>query len=95
MNGMPSPELRKMLRETFGVKKPEKPKEPAALPIHDEPKKTSRGIGNVMLSAEAQRIYAPNMPSVPMKPPNATQNAQGTAPGMSMQGPWGQPEENK
>lgn len=91
--GFPSPELRDLLRQTFGVKKPKLPKNPAPLPIHEEPQKDRRSIGNPMLSAEAQKIYNPPPPAAPVKPPNQTQNQRGTAAGMSMQGPWGTPQE--
>jgi hypothetical protein len=93
--GIPSPELRKLLRDTFGVKKPKTLKDPAGLPIHDDaPKDKPRSVGNVMLSAEAQRAYNPGMPPTgaqPIKQPNAQQAKQGTAPAMDSSGPWGKP----
>lgn len=91
-NGMPSPELRALLRQTFGVKKQkDKPKTPVPLPIHDEPsKEKARGVGNVMLSAAAQQIYSPP-PAAPMKPPTTPQVNRGTVGGMDNTGPWGGP----
>ena len=89
----PSAELRETLRKTFGIKKPDRPKEPALLPVHDVPGKIKpKSVGNVMLSAAAQQIYNPAQPSTPIKPSTTAQAGQGTAPAMNTQGPWGQPE---
>ena len=90
----PSPELRDLLRKTFGVKKPKELVKPAPLPIHDLPKEKTRGIGDVMLSAEAQRIYNANMPPTPAQPirqPSAKQQGTGTGSAMSLNEPWGGP----
>ena len=92
MNG-PSPELRETLKKTFGIKKPDKPKIPALLPVHDVPSKEKpKSVGNVMLSAAAQQIYNPQQAATPIKPSTQAQAGQGTAPAMNTQGPWGQPE---
>ena len=90
--GLPSPELRKKLRDVFGIKKPKKIIQPAGLPIHDDvPKDKPRTVGNVMLSAAAQQIYSPMQQATPIKPSTQAQAGQGTAPAMSTQGPWGKP----
>jgi hypothetical protein len=98
---MPSPELRDLLRKTFGVKKPKEVAKPIALPIHQDAPEYKRSVGDVNLSAEAQKIYSggPLLPSTPMtqpiKPPTTQQTNRGTVGGMSMQGPWGQTPEGK
>jgi hypothetical protein len=91
--GIPTPEFRETLRKAFNIKKPEKLNHSAMLPIHDKPAKDKpRSVGNVQLSAEAQRIYNPQAPPVPIKQPNAQQAKGGTAPAMDTGGPWGTPE---
>jgi len=97
-NGMPSAELRDLLRKTFGVKKPKKLDSPIPLPVHDEVKKDQgRSVGNPSLSAEAQKIYSGGglMPPVPMKPPTNPQVNRGTVGGMDTTGAWGQAQEGK
>lgn len=92
--GIPSPEFRKTLRDVFGIKKPDKLKMPALLPIHDSPTKKEdrpRSVGNVALSAEAQRIYQPNLPAPQIKQPSAQQTDTGTAKAIELQEAWGQP----
>jgi hypothetical protein len=85
--------LRDMIYKSFS-KIPQKQKvalkadelvpEKAATPIKVEAPKT---VGDVSISAEAQRIFSPNLPPIP-KAPNATQNDQGTAPSMDLKSKW-------
>ena len=97
-NGMPSAEFREVLRKTFGVKKPDRPKTPVALPLHDKPQKKEdrpRSVGNVALSAEAQRIYQPNLPAPQIKQPSAQQAGEGTAKAMTLNEAWGTPPQKE
>ena len=95
-HGIPSQEFRKVLRDTFGVKKPDKPKIPTGvIPIQEVKKDRPRSVGNVALSAEAQRIYQPNLPSPQIKQPSAQQADTGTAKAMGLQEAWGQPPQKE
>jgi hypothetical protein len=93
------------LKKTFGTKtplpEPAPPPEPPIIqgtPIKlpplpevklpEEPKKT---VKDIRISAEAQRIYNPQMPPVPPKAPPAKMVGQGIAPAMDLTGAWGKP----
>jgi hypothetical protein len=62
-------------------------KAPAPIPV-ERPKT----LGNITLGMLAQKIYFPNMPPVP-KSPSKDMMDKGVASGMSLDGPWGKPED--
>jgi len=47
-----------------------------------------KSVGDVTISAQAQRIYNPNMPPAPPKAPTAAQSEQGTGPAMDLASKW-------
>lgn len=49
---------------------------------------TSKGVGDISISLEAQRIFNPGMPPAPPKPPNASQADTGVAPSMDLSSKW-------
>ena len=53
-----------------------------------------RTVGDVNVSAEAQRIFNPGMPSAPSKPkaPTAAQQDSGTSASIGTSGNWGKSE---
>jgi hypothetical protein len=54
------------------------------------PEKVLREMGDMATIIEAQRLYNPQMPSVPsVKPPPAAQAGAGTAGKADMSGSWG------
>ncbi|MFA5377257.1 MAG: hypothetical protein WC455_16020 [Dehalococcoidia bacterium] len=78
----PTPELVGLLQDIFGAKDI---KGAGKFPIlSSAPKRT---VGDATMIAEAQRIYDPSKPSVPMevKGPNAKQQETGTGPAMELE----------
>jgi hypothetical protein len=56
------------------------------------PQKREKTLGDMGAIIEAQRLYDPQMPSVPsVKPPNAAQAEAGQAGKTDMAGNWGKP----
>jgi hypothetical protein len=56
------------------------------------PKTREKTLGDMGAIIEAQRLYDPQMPSVPsVKPPNAAQAEAGQAGKTDMSGNWGKP----
>ena len=87
----PSPELRQLLRETFGIDKPKKrPENPAPLPIHDEPQnKPKRELPDMSIGMAAQRIFNPSAPPAPpIKGPTNKMLDQGTAANLDLKSKW-------
>lgn len=80
-------------------KKPEAPKAPTdsttkevmSKPEVKRAKLFNRTLGDVMVSAEAQRIFNPALPPTKPKPPTAAMMDAGTASAMDTTGNWGTP----
>ncbi len=52
-----------------------------------------RTLGDIYVTIEAQKIYNPNLPSVPRPiAPPANQQKQGSAANIGTEGRWGKPE---
>jgi hypothetical protein len=49
-----------------------------------------RSLGNVYTTAEAQRIFNPQLPPTKPKPPTEAQTKLGTSSSMDVEGNWGQ-----
>ncbi len=71
------------------AKAPEKPKE--APKVAPKPK-AARGVFDMALIAEAQRVFNPAQAQAPTKGPTATTAAIGSTPAMGTGGAWGKPE---
>ena len=86
----PSPELRELLRKTFGIDRPKNPEKPAPLPIHDHPKpKPRREIPNIALGMAAQRVFNPSAPPAPpLKSPTNKMVDQGTVDSLELKSKW-------
>lgn len=69
--------------------KPEPKREPAPKP--KAPAKQRRGLGDIVLIAEAQKTFNPGMPSPQLKGPSAQMVGQGTAQAAGTTGAWGKP----
>jgi hypothetical protein len=88
-------DIEKQLKKIFG-KAPALP--PAPAPVSEPPKvklppKPKKGIADITIAIQAQRIYSPDMPPAPAsKAPTAAMLEQGSAPAMDQSGPWGKPE---
>jgi len=90
-------EIKDMLLKAYLKKgpKPQTPREPAktaAAPPKPAPVEKPRTLGNITTAMLAQRIYNPQLPPAPKSPSKAMVN-QGTADAMSLNGPWGKPED--
>jgi hypothetical protein len=77
--------------------KPEAPKPEPEGPKLGRPRKVPappRGVFDISLIAEAQRVFNPGLPAAPAKPkgPTATTAALGSSPAMGTGGAWGKPE---
>ncbi len=89
-----------ILEGAFGPPKPPKsetPKPEPEGPKVGRPRKLpaqARGVRDISLIAEAQRIFNPGMPPAPVKPkgPTATTAELGSTPAMGTAGAWGKPE---
>jgi hypothetical protein len=83
------------LKKIFG-KAPALPPAPAPAPEPPKvklPPKPQKGIADITIAIQAQRIYSPNMPPAPAsKAPTTAMLEQGSAPAMDQSGPWGKPE---
>ena len=82
--------------EVLKAPKPEPKPEPEG-PKVGRPRKMPaqpRGVRDISLIAEAQRIFNPAMPPAPVKPkgPTATTAELGSTPAMGTGGAWGKPE---
>jgi len=82
--------LRDMIYKTFSkmpVKQQKALKAEELAPAKSEPLKTEtpKGVGDIGIAIQAQRMFNPGMPPAP---PNATQNDQGTAPAMELSSKW-------
>ena len=77
-------EFKSALNNMFGVKKetPAPAKVPTISPKKVDPRDVIRGLGEPQVVAQAQKIYNPDMPSVPKAPPANMQDV-GTAPAMA------------
>jgi len=86
------------LKKIFG-KAPALPPEAALAPAPELPKvklppKPQKGIADITIAIQAQRIYSPNLPPAPAsKAPTAAMLEQGSAPAMDTSGAWGKPEQ--
>ncbi len=67
-----------------------KPPEPVAPPKPAPPEKRKRTLGDIYVALEAQKIYDPNIPSVPAPAP-ANTFAKGVTPALDTSGAWGGP----
>lgn len=88
-------DIEKQLKKIFG-KAPALPPAPAPAPEPLKvklPPKPKKGIADITIAIQAQRIYQPNMPPAPpTKAPTTAMLEQGSAPAMDTAGPWGKPE---
>lgn len=85
--------LDEKIAAVFGKKKPAEaaPKPPAAAPAPAK-KTPTRGIADITVAMEAQRIYSPDRPPAPAsKGPSKDMMGQGTAPALDQSGAWGKP----
>ena len=58
------------------------------------PQEKKRTLGDIFVALEAQKVYQPNLPSVPQpQAPPANMQDQGTAPNLGTTGSWNTPEE--
>ena len=70
---------------------PELSGEKSPAPIKIKPK---RSLGDVFVALEAQKVFNPNIPSIPSPvPPPANTFQKGTAPALDNTGAWGKPAE--
>ena len=76
----PGPEFVGLLQEIFNAKKIK-----TDVPFPILPAKPKRTLGDVALSAEAQRVYDPAQPSVPSKAPPGKMLETGTGPAMDLE----------
>lgn len=65
---------------------------PPAKPPAPIPVERPRTLGDITLGMAAQRIYNSSLPPAPKSPPKSMQD-KGVASGMSLDGPWGKPED--
>ncbi len=65
-----------------------------AVPIPKAPERAEKTMGDLPTIIESQRLYNPQMPSVPkVKAPPSAQVEAGTAAKTGMAGSWGKPGE--
>lgn len=93
--------LDRMIAVLFGGKTPaEKEEADAKNVVKNPPKlpgwaKPARGVPDISIAIEAQRIYSPDRPPAPpskTKAPPAEMKKQGSAPSMDQSGAWGKGE---
>jgi hypothetical protein len=86
-----------ILEGAFGPPKPAPKSEPAPEPEGPKlgrPRKMPaqpRGVGDISLIAEAQRVFNPALPPAKPKGPTATTAELGSTPAMGTGGAWGKP----
>ena len=88
LEGAFNPEKLKAKQAPAPAPEPEAPKV-------GRPKKTPsppRGVFDVSLIAEAQRVFNPNLPAAKPKGPTATTAELGSTPAMGTTGAWGKPQ---
>jgi hypothetical protein len=88
-------DIEKQLKKIFG-KAPALPPEPAPAPAPPPvklPPKPTKGLADISIAIQAQRIYNPDLPPAPAtKAPTTAMLEQGSAPAMDTSGAWGKPE---
>jgi len=77
-----------------------KPQDKTAKEVMTEPEKKDkkhfiRSLGNVYTTAEAQRIFNPQLPPTKIKGPTEAQTQLGTSSSMDVEGSWGQSRRQK
>lgn len=86
-------DIKQKIAATFGKLPKVPPMPPAPPPPVKEPPKPSKGIADISVAIEAQRIYSPDRPPAPpSKGPSKDMLGQGSAPAMDQSGPWGKPK---
>lgn len=90
------PDITEQMKVVFGKGKPPAPvaPPPPKPPEIKLPPKSKKGIADITIAIQAQRIYSPDKPPAPpTKPPPAAMLGQGTAPMMGVEeGNWGNPK---